>query len=232
MKKALALLCSLALIFGVFCACAKNDPNEGASSSSGQSTASSSAAAESKNSTAPASKEDGSAESSTESTNQTSTASTAVSTTSRESRLSFPSFDTEDIFGAKISSKVFSENKLTVVNVFTTWCEPCKLELPELAKLDKELEDVGFLGIVIDIDEGDGVNESALRTAKDLCNEYGAAYPYLITNGALTEFCREIYTVPTTYFVDKDGKIVGDPIVGPTSASMWKDFIEQKLEMA
>ena len=118
-----------------------------------------------------------------------------------------------------------------MVNLFTTWCAPCVSELPELAKLDNELSDIGFIGIVLDINEGDGVSESALRAAKDLCNDSGAEYPYLIPDESLVAFCRSIYNVPTTYFVDRDGKIVGDPIAGSNTASEWKEIIEQKLAM-
>ena len=75
------------------------------------------------------------------------------------------------------------------------------------------------------------MNENALRTAKKLCTAADADYSYLITNDSLTEFCKNIYNVPVTYFVDSDGNIVGDPIVGVNSADSWKDIIEQKLAM-
>lgn len=221
MKKILAIICALTLIPSVFCACAKTDPDETVQgSTSQQSTSPEKSTDTDKNEVSSTSEKD---ESKNDSTTQ--------STTSKEERAAFQSFDAEDIFGAKVSSKVFEENKLTVVNLFTTWCAPCISELPELAKLDKELEDIGFIGIVLDINEGDGIVESALRTAKDLCNDSGAEYPYLIPDESLVEFCRSIYSVPTTYFVDSNGKIVGDPVVGSHTASEWKEIIEQKLEM-
>ena len=212
----LALFCAFALVLSVFCACAKTDPDETVQGSTSQ------------QSTAPEKNTDtdkNEAPSTSEKEN------TTESTTSKEERTAFTSFDAEDIFGAKVSSKVFEENKLTVVNLFTTWCAPCVSELPELAKLDNELSDIGFIGIVLDINEGDGVSESALRAAKDLCNDSGAEYPYLIPDESLVAFCRNIYNVPTTYFVDSDGKIVGDPIAGSNTASEWKEIIEQKLAM-
>lgn len=217
----LALFCAFALVLSVFCACAKTDPDETVQgSTSQQSTAPEKSTDTDKNEALSTSEKD---ESKKDSTTQ--------STTSKKERAAFPSFDAEDIFGAKVSNKVFEENKLTVVNLFTTWCAPCVSELPELAKLDNELSDIGFIGIVLDINEGDGVSESALRAAKDLCNDSGAEYPYLIPDESLVAFCRNIYNVPTTYFVDSDGKIVGDPIAGSNTASEWKEIIEQKLAM-
>ena len=221
MKKILAIICALTLILSVFCACAKTDPDETVQgSTSQQSTSPEKSTDTDKNEVSSTSEKD---ESKNDSTTQ--------STTSKEERAAFQSFDAEDIFGAKVSSKVFEENKLTVVNLFTTWCAPCISELPELAKLDKELEDIGFIGIVLDINEGDGIVESALRTAKDLCNDSGAEYPYLIPDESLVAFSRSIYNVPTTYFIDSNGKIVGDPVVGSNTASEWKEIIEQKLAM-
>ena len=221
MKKILSLFCAFALILSVFCACAKTDPDETVQGSTSQQSTSPEKSTDTDKNEAPSASEKD--ESKNDSTTQ--------STTSKEERAAFQSFDSEDIFGAKVSSKVFEENKLTVVNLFTTWCAPCISELPELAKLDKELEDIGFIGIVLDINEGDGVSESALRTAKDLCNDSGAEYPYLIPDESLVEFGRSIYSVPTTYFVDSNGKIVGDPVVGSNTASEWKEIIEQKLAM-
>ena len=221
----LALFCAFALVLSVFCACAKTDPDETVQgSTSQQSTAPEKSTDTDKNEALSTSEKD-------ESKKDSTTQSTTQSTTSKKERAAFPSFDAEDIFGAKVSSKVFEENKLTVVNLFTTWCAPCVSELPELAKLDNELSDIGFIGIVLDINEGDGVSESALRAAKDLCNDSGAEYPYLIPDESLVAFCRNIYNVPTTYFVDRDGKIVGDPIAGSNTASEWKEIIEQKLAM-
>ena len=227
MKKCLVLLCTFALIFGVLCACTKNEPVEtspGSSVEQNTSAQNGTAAEESKGT-------DKTDASSTEKEAESTPTDTTQSTAAEKEWLNFPAFDAEDIFGAKVSSEVFEKNKLTVVNVFTTWCGPCIEELPILAKLDRELDDIGFIGIVVDINEGDGINEGALRTAKELCNDSDADYPYIVADESLTEFCRDIYYVPTTYFVDSNGRIVGDTIVGANTAEEWKEVIENKLEM-
>ncbi len=219
MKKTLIALCLSLLLLFALCACGENEPDT--TSSQSQQTSES---AENNS--------DGSTETADESKKEESTKESAEESEKTESTEpvkkeyeAFPSFSTEDIFGKKVTSDVFSENELTVVNVFATWCEPCKRELPELAKLDGELDDVGFVGIVLDINEGDGIDENALKTAKQLCNDAEAEYPYLITDEALNAFCGEIYTVPVTYFVNRDGEIVGDPIFGANDAETWIEFI-------
>ena len=235
MKKAIAVLCSLVLVLGVLCACQKDEPDattESAAntteSSKTESTKDSSSESTSKKTNEPSSNKDETEKPSDEKTSESNTAGTTEKKTEKKA---FPSFEAEDIFGAKVSSKVFSKKKLTVVNVFATWGDSNEVGLEALSRLQKELKNVGFLGIVLDINEGDGVNENALRTAKKLCTAADADYSYLITNDSLTEFCKNIYNVPVTYFVDNDGNIVGDPIVGVNSADSWKDIIEQKLAM-
>lgn len=222
MKKAIAVICSLILAFGVLSGC-KNAPTDNTT--------------ENKTSSSESTEKTSSGESSTESTTEKEEKTTDEKKTSQESttksnvKKAFPSFDAEDIFGAKVSSKIFSEKKLTVVNVFATWCSTNETDLSTFSKLEKELQNIGFVGIVLDINEGDGIDESALRSAKKLCTSADADYPYLITNDSLTEFCRSIFNLPVTYFVDGDGNIVGDPIVGSNSIETWKAFVEQKLAM-
>lgn len=229
MKKSIAIICSLVLMLGVLSACKNttvDNTTENKNTSSESTSKASSVSGEStdKNASETSAKKDEEKTTDKKSASQ-------ESTTKAEVKKAFPSFDAEDIFGAKVSSKVFSKRKLTVVNVFATWCTNNENDLSIFSELENELKSIGFIGIVLDINEGDGIDESALRSAKKLCTNAGADYPYLITNDSLTEFCRNIYSLPVTYFVDSEGNIVGDPIVGSNSVENWKAVIEQKLAM-
>lgn len=229
MKKAIAVICALVMTLGVLSACKNSDTTNTTNNSSAPTSESASSKDEK---TSGEASSQSTTEKQGEKTSSEPESTSSENTSEKRVIKDFPSFDTEDIFGAKISGKVFSESSLTMVYIFSSQSDSCKSALTELAKLDKELENIGFLAIVLDINEGDGIDEKALRTAKEIYTDVGADYPYLITNDSLTEFCREIYTVPTTYFVDKDGNIVGDPIVGDNDANTWKDIVEQKLSIA
>ncbi len=233
MKKAIAIICALVMTLGVLSACKNSDADSATEKSTG-STSESTSSKNNQDKTEPSSanttKKD---EEKTSSENEsTSSETSSENVTEKKVEKDFPSFDTEDIFGAKVSNKIFSKSNLTMVYIFSTQSESSKKGLIELAKLDKELPNIGFLAVALDINEGDGVDEKALRTAKDICTDADADYPYLITNDSLNEFCRGIYTVPATYFINKNGKIVGDPIIGDNDAKTWKEMIEQKLSMS
>ena len=128
---------------------------------------------------------------------------------------------------------MFSEYDLTLVNVFTTWCSPCVNEIPELEKLYQELKDqgVGVTGVVLDTTDSEGnQDEKAIKKAELLQEKTKATYPFLIPdenmmNGRL----QGISAFPETFFVDKNGNIVGETYSGSHTLEEWKEIVEKEL---
>ena len=128
---------------------------------------------------------------------------------------------------------MFSEYDLTLVNVFTTWCSPCVNEIPELEKLYQELKDqgVGVTGVVLDTTDSEGnQDEQAIKKAELLQEKTKATYPFLIPdknmmNGRL----QGISAFPETFFVDKNGNIVGETYSGSHTLEDWKEIVEKEL---
>ncbi len=143
-------------------------------------------------------------------------------------------FSMEDINGSAYTEELFADHDLTMVNVFTTWCTPCIREIPDLEKLHKEMEGqgVGVVDIVLDAIGSSGkVDEKAVEKAKILAEKTGAAYPFLIPDeGYLGGRLAGIAAVPETFFVDKDGNIVGETYSGSRSFEDWKGIVEKELE--
>ena len=119
------------------------------------------------------------------------------------------SFETTDLDGNSVNSAdLFRDKKVTVINFWATWCPHCVEELPELEKFNKELEAQGcqVIGICEDAD-------TDAAEAKKILGEKGVTY----TNIALV---KEMYpamphkAMPTTYFVDSEGKVLTKPVVG------------------
>ena len=143
-------------------------------------------------------------------------------------------FETTGIDGKTYTEKVFSDYDLTLVNIFTTWCSPCVKEIPELQELYKEMKDkgVGVAGVVIDTtDEKGNQDEEAVKKAGILQEKTKAEYPFLIPdttmmNGRL----QGISAFPETFFVDKDGNIVGDTYTGSHTLDEWKEIVEKELK--
>ena len=142
-------------------------------------------------------------------------------------------FETTDIDGNTYTEKVFSDYDLTLVNAFTTWCSPCVNEMPELEKLYQEMKDqgVGVVGKVLDSVSEDGTpDDSIVQKAQLLKEKTGVTYPLLIPDkGFLNGRISGLQSFPESFFVDKDGNIVGDPIMGSNTFDGWKEAVEKQL---
>lgn len=142
-------------------------------------------------------------------------------------------FETTDIDGNTYTEKVFSDYDLTLVNAFTTWCSPCVNEMPELEKLYQEMKDqgVGVVGMVLDSVSEDGTpDDSIVQKAQLLKKKTGVTYPLLIPDkGFLNGRISGLQSFPESFFVDKDGNIVSDPIMGSNTFDGWKEAVEKQL---
>ena len=144
----------------------------------------------------------------------------------------FPSFSTQDLAENSVSDKIFADAKLAVVNVWGTFCGPCIREMPDLGELAKELagEGVQFLGVVCDVADFDGsIYPDLLEEAKNIVEMTGAGYTHIIPPAALEELLSATYVIPTTYFVDSKGRILGEPYIGSRPKEDWKSIIDEKL---
>ena len=154
-------------------------------------------------------------------------------TASSEDADSVGSFETTGIGGDTYTEKVFSDYDLTLVNIFTTWCSPCVNEIPELEKLYQEMKDsgVGVVGVVLDTVDSDGnQDEDTVEKAETLREKTEASYPFLIPDSTMMNGrLNGISAFPETFFVDKDGNIVGDTYTGSHSLEEWKEIVEKEL---
>ena len=143
-------------------------------------------------------------------------------------------FETTGIDGKTYTEEVFSDYDLTLVNIFTTWCSPCVQEIPELQKLYEEMKEkgVGVAGVVLDAaDENGNQDEDAVKKAGILQEKTKAEYPFLIPDSTmLNGRLKGINAFPETFFVDKNGNIVGDTYTGSHSLDEWKEIVEKELK--
>ena len=143
-------------------------------------------------------------------------------------------FETKGIDGKDYTEKVFSDYDLTLVNIFTTWCSPCVNEIPELEKLYKEMKEkgVGVVGVVLDTVGDDGKQDDAtVKKAGVLQEKTKASYPFLIPDSTMMNGrLNGISAFPETFFVDKEGNIVGETYSGSHTLDEWKEIVEKELE--
>ena len=147
----------------------------------------------------------------------------------------FPAFEGKDLDGNTVKSdELFSGNAVTVVNFWFTTCNPCVGELAELDALNKELAEKGGALVGVNTFTLDG-DEAAISEAKDVLAKKNATYQnvYFASDGEAGKFTENIFAYPTTYVVDRNGNIVGEPIVGAITeknqAEKLQKFIDQAL---
>ena len=146
----------------------------------------------------------------------------------------FPAFEGKDLDGNTVkSSDLFSGNAVTVVNFWFTTCGPCVGELGDLDALNKDLSGKGGALIGINAFTLDG-NEAAISDAKDVLTQSGATYQnvYFDSGSEAGKFVESIYAYPTTYVVNRSGRIVGDPIVGAITSKAQADALQAQIDKA
>ena len=144
----------------------------------------------------------------------------------------FPAFEGKDLDGNTVKSdELFSANAVTVVNFWFTTCNPCVGELAELDALNKELAEKGGSLIGVNTFTLDG-DEAAISEAKDVLAKKGATYQnvYFDSDGEAGKFTTNIFAYPTTYVVDRNGNIVGEPIVGAITEKKQAETLQKLIE--
>lgn len=149
---------------------------------------------------------------------------------------SFPAFTGSNLDGGSVSSDIFAENSVTVVNFWFSSCAPCVGELPELNALNEELMEKGGAVIGINTDTLGGSSDS-ISEAKKILEKQGALYRNLYFDDAskdAIDFANSITAFPTTYLVDRSGNIIGEPLRGSidneASMKMLKEQIDKIIK--
>ncbi len=127
----------------------------------------------------------------------------------------FKNFSGQDLDGNSVDDSLFSGNAVTVVNFWFTGCKPCVAELSALNDLNEALKEMGGEVVGINTETFDG-NEDAIKEAKEILESQGANYRNLSisSDSDAGKYASEIMAFPTTILVDRNGNIVGDPMLG------------------
>lgn len=138
-------------------------------------------------------------------------------------------FQTMDILDGNVikSDEFYKEKALTLVNVWGTFCGPCKEEMPDLAKLYDEYKDkMNFLGVVVDTNVNMDTN---VEEAQQIIKDSGVNYKNIMPNPTTEDTLVNITAMPTTFFVNSEGKVLGG-FVGKADKDSLKATIDKILE--
>lgn len=139
------------------------------------------------------------------------------------------SFTAATVDGEELTSECFSQSKLTMLNVWATYCNPCLSEMPDLGEIAVSYDTSEFqiIGIVSDVAEGD--NEETVQGVKDLIVETKADYPHVLLSESLyMNLVGAVDSVPTTFFVNQKGEMLGY-VLGAQSKDTWEEIINELL---
>ncbi|MBE5783192.1 MAG: redoxin domain-containing protein [Clostridiales bacterium] len=147
----------------------------------------------------------------------------------RRARMILADFEAEDIWGNPANEDVLKGYKLTMVNVWATYCNPCLAELPDLAALAEDMQEMGvqIIGIV-----SDGYNDSKIELAQEIIELTKADYLHLLPSETLHQkLLSNVTSVPTTIFVDETGTMVGYAYIGSRNYDQWQRVIEEVMAL-
>ena len=146
----------------------------------------------------------------------------------------FPAFEGKALDGNTVKSdELFSGNAVTVVNFWFTTCNPCVEELADLEDLNKQLAKKGGAVVGINSFTLDG-DKTAISDAKNILAKKGVTYKniWFDSKSKAGEFTSGLYSYPTTYVVDKNGNIVGEPIVGAITSEKQSEKLQKLIDQA
>ncbi len=135
------------------------------------------------------------------------------------------SFETKDLDGNPVKSEdLFAKNDVTMINIWGSFCGPCKEEMPTLEKLNKEMAEkkAAVIGIL-----GDGIADEQIKDGKDFLAQNNITFLNLLPPENMDEVLP-FEAFPTSFFVNSKGEILCPPIIGADPAS-YRTTIESYL---
>ena len=138
-------------------------------------------------------------------------------------------FETTDLSGNPVNSAdLFAQHEITMLNLWGTWCGPCIQELPDLNKVNEQLGAMN--GVVVGLlNDGQGRNDVDL--ARRLITENDVSYLNILAPENMSELIQQRY-YPMTIFVNRDGVVIGDTLLGTPGKSHIVDYYVQAAEAA
>ena len=141
-----------------------------------------------------------------------------------------PGFTLKDTSGKKVSLSDY-KGKAVVLDFWATWCAPCKVEIPWLAKLHDQYASQGLVVLGISEDDLDQDDKAALfkqkREIAESAEKLGINYPVLIDDAKVAEPYGGVDALPTTFYVDRNGKVIA-----ATIGLVDRDEIEANIKKA
>jgi cytochrome c biogenesis protein CcmG/thiol:disulfide interchange protein DsbE len=136
-----------------------------------------------------------------------------------------PAFDLETLNGGSRSLADF-QGQVIVLNLWASWCPPCRAEMPAIQSLYEQYKDQGLVVLAVNMTYQDSVSSAASFT-----NEFGLSFPILLDRTGLVGKLYRMRALPTTFFIDRQGEIQEVIVGGPMSELTLQSLVTEILEV-
>ena len=117
------------------------------------------------------------------------------------------------------------KGQAVLVNLWATWCPPCRAEMPAIEKMYQEYKDQGLVVLAVDMTYQDDPQKVA-----PFAQEYGLTFPILLDQTGVVGSAYQLRSLPSSYFIDRFGIIQEVIIGGPMAEALLRTRIEQILK--
>ena len=132
--------------------------------------------------------------------------------------LTAPDFSLADLNGKKTDLKQFTaKSKATLLNFWATWCPPCRAEIPELVAFYKAYAGRGVTVVAVNL-------QQSPNEVREFARKNGMRFPVLTDTAGSVGNLYQIYAIPTTFILDRNGKI-RDKIEGSTTGEVLREKV-------
>jgi peroxiredoxin len=112
-----------------------------------------------------------------------------------------------------------------LINLWATWCPPCRAEMPAIEKVYNEYKDEGFVVLAINMTHQDDPFNIAPFVA-----EHGLTFPILLDETGATARAYQLRSLPSSFFIGRDGIINEVVIGGPMAEALLRTKVEEILK--
>jgi cytochrome c biogenesis protein CcmG, thiol:disulfide interchange protein DsbE len=113
-----------------------------------------------------------------------------------------------------------------LVNLWASWCPPCRAEMPTMQRVYEEYQDQGFVILAVN-----ATNQDSLNAASNFVESLGLTFPILLDPSGEVSAAYEVRALPTSFFIDREGIIREVVVGGPMSEALLRIRVQQILEM-
>jgi thiol-disulfide isomerase/thioredoxin len=114
-----------------------------------------------------------------------------------------PDWELTDLNGKLVKFSDFRGHVL-ILDFWATWCAPCRIEIPHFVELQKQYGDKGLTVIGVSLDE------QGPEVVKKFVKRLGVNYAIVVGNQKVVEAYGGVYAIPTTFVIDRQGRIVSE----------------------